>query len=381
MESKSMSKLMNYRLLTFSLLFTFLFILGISFAQNVCVYFFYGDGCPHCARVEPFIEQLEQKYPQLEVHSFEVYKNQSNAQLLMSFFDSYNVSTNQRGVPIIFISNSYIVGDKPIFDNLEAKIKELSDTGSECPSLQNTGVSGIGEEGTVSGLKLDIPSLFVTATGAALVDSINPCAIAVLLILLTTLLAAGEKTRALKAGIAFIISIYIVYFLFGVGLFHALQITGLSYWFYQILGLFAIVIGILNIKDYFWYGGGGFVMEIPRSWRPTLKKLLQGVTSPAGAFLIGFVVCLFELPCTGGPYLFMTGLLAQQVTQDIAIPILLYYNVFFVLPLVGIVVLLYFGMSKVEEMEEWRNRNIRLVHLIAGLIMVALGIAVMLRII
>jgi cytochrome c biogenesis protein CcdA/glutaredoxin len=377
MESKSMSKLMNYRLLAFS----FLFILSISFAHNICVYLFYGDGCPHCARVEPFIEQLEQKYPQLEVHRFEVYKNQSNAQLLMSFFDSYNVSTNQRGVPIIFISNSYIVGDKPILENLEAKIKELSDTGSECPSLQNTGVSGIGEEGTVSGLKLDIPSLFVTATGAALVDSINPCAIAVLLILLTTLLTAGEKTRALKAGIAFIISIYIVYFLFGVGLFHALQITGLSYWFYQILGLFAIVIGILNIKDYFWYGGGGFVMEIPRSWRPTLKKLLQGVTSPAGAFLIGFVVCLFELPCTGGPYLFMTGLLAQQVTQDIAIPILLYYNVLFVLPLVGIVVLLYFGMSKVEEMEEWRNKNIRLLHLIAGLIMVALGIAVMLRIV
>ncbi|MGC8979554.1 cytochrome c biogenesis CcdA family protein [Caldisericum sp.] len=226
-----------------------------------------------------------------------------------------------------------------------------------------------------------MPRLFITATGAALVDSINPCAIAVLLILLTALLAAGEKTRALKAGVAFIISIYIVYFLFGLGLFHALQISGLSYWFYQILGFFAIIIGLLNFKDYFWYGAGGFVMEIPRSWRPAMKKLLQSVTSPLGAFLMGFVICLFELPCTGGPYLFMTGLLAQQVTQTLAIPILLYYNLLFVLPLIAIVVILCFGMSKTEEIEKWRTENIRLLHLIAGLIMIALGVAVVLRVV
>jgi predicted histidine transporter YuiF (NhaC family) len=77
----------------------------------------------------------------------------------------------------------------------------------------------------------------------------------------------------------------------------------------------------------------------------------------------------------------MTGLLARQVTQSIAIPVLLYYNFLFVLPLIAIVTLLYFGMSKVEEMEKWRTESIRLLHLIAGLIMVALGIAVVLRII
>ena len=122
-------------------------------------------------------------------------------------------------------------------------------------------------------------------------------------------------------------------------------------------------------------------MEIPRSWRPTLKKILHGVTSPVGAFLAGFVVCLFELPCTGGPYLFMTGLLAQQVSQEIAVPILLYYNVFFVLPLLVITGLVYAGMSRVEEMEEWRKKNIRLFHLAAGVIMCLLGLAVIFRII
>jgi cytochrome c biogenesis protein CcdA len=369
---------MHLRLLGLLLLFS-----ALIFAQDsqVCAYFFYGDGCPHCARVEPSIVQMEQKYPSLELHKFEIYNNKSNAQLLNSFFEGYNISQKERGVPIIFISNFYMAGDKPIIDNFESKIQALIETGSECPSPEIVGVSGVSGEEALSGLALNLPKLFVTATGAALVDAINPCAIAVLLILLTALLAAGEKTRALKAGVAFILSIYIVYFLFGLGLFHALQISGISNWFYQILGFLAIVIGVLNIKDYFWYGGGGFIMEIPRSWRPALKRLLQSVTSPVGAFVMGFVVCLFELPCTGGPYLFMTGLLAQQVTQAIAIPILLYYNVLFVLPLVAIVILLYFGMSKVEEMEKWKTENIRLLHLIGGLIMVALGVAVVLKIV
>jgi len=348
---------------------------------TTCAYFFYGDGCPHCARVEPFMAQMEEKHPQLEIYEFEIYRNSENARLLNSFFEAYGIPQGERGVPIIFISDTYMAGDRPIIENLEAKIQGLSGTGAPCPLPQPVSASGVSEKFSTSGLSMDLPKLLAVATGAAIVDSINPCAIAVLLILLMALLATGERGRALKTGLAFTASIYIVYFLFGLGLFHTLQISGLSSWFYQVLGGFAVLVGLLNIKDYLWYGGGGFVMEIPRSWRPRLKGLLQGVTSPAGAFLMGFAVCLFELPCTGGPYLFMTGLLAQQVTQAIAIPVLLYYNVIFVLPLIAIIAALYFGMSKIEEMEKWRTEKIRVLHLVAGLIMVALGIAVAMRLV
>jgi cytochrome c biogenesis protein CcdA/glutaredoxin len=363
-------------LLLMLLLSLFIFLIlaqNIHAQQGACLYFFYGDGCPHCARVEPFVKQLEEKYG-LEVHRFEIYNNRSNALLLNTYFDAYNVSKNERGVPAIFIANKYIVGDKPILQNLENEIR--SNPSAECPSLQSTNASGISYSKSPTE-KFGALSI-VTVIGAALVDSINPCAIAVLLILLAALLASGGKKRALKAGFAFTISIYIIYFLFGLGLFSALQISGLSYWFYKVVGALAIVIGLLNIKDYFWYGAGGFVMEIPRSWRPTLKKMLNAVTSPLGAFLIGFVVCFFELPCTGGPYIFILGLLAERTTMMAAIPFLLLYNVFFVLPLVLITLLMYFGFATVEKMTEWKERNIRLLHLIAGLIMLALGIIVVL---
>jgi len=343
--------------------------------NTTCIYLFYGNGCPHCARVEPFINQLELKYQNLEIHIFEIYNNRSNALLLNNYFDAYNISEKERGIPAIFIANKYLIGDKPILENLENEIK--NNEGAACPKLEEAQATGL--TGAKSPLKKLGTLSIVTVIGAALVDSINPCAIAVLLILLGALLTTGDKRKALKAGLAFTISIYIVYFLFGLGLFSALQITGLSYWFYKIIGILAILIGLANIKDYFWYGAGGFVMEIPRSWRPSLKRMLGAVTSPIGAFLMGFIVCLFELPCTGGPYIFILGLLAERATMMAAVPILLLYNIFFILPLILITLLMYFGFASVEKMTEWKEKNIRRLHLIAGLIMLALGIIVVLR--
>lgn len=356
------------------LMFVVLLILAniVNAEKTTCAYFFYGDGCPHCAEVEPFVSQLESKYPNLEIHKFEIYNNRSNALILNGYFDAYSIPDEERGIPVIFISNKYLIGDKPILQNLENEMINNPEAGCPRPGeIQATGAAG-----SASPLEKLGNLSMLTVIGAAIVDSINPCAIAVLLILLGALLASGDRKKALKSGFAFTISIYIVYFLFGLGLFSALQITGLSYWFYKIVGILAIVIGLANVKDYFWYGSGGFVMEIPRKWRPTLKNMLGKVTTPLGAFLMGFLVCLFELPCTGGPYIFILGLLAERTTQMLAIPILLVYNVFFVLPLIIITLLLYAGFTSVEKTSEWKERNIRLLHLIAGIIMLALGLAV-----
>ncbi|MEW6295181.1 MAG: cytochrome c biogenesis protein CcdA [Candidatus Diapherotrites archaeon] len=346
-------KTKHFFILLAMFLFFFSTVHAIESEQAACVYFFYGNGCPHCARVEPFLEQLGQKYPELKIEKFEIYNDRQNALLLNKYFEAFGVPEIERGIPAAFVSKKYLIGDKPIIENLEGEISTVSS--SECPSLENGTATGTsGEKSPLEGIGA---LSLLTVIGAALVDSINPCAIAVLLILLGALLAAGDKKKALKAGIAFTLSIYIAYFLFGLSLFSALQISGLSYWFYKIIGLLAIIIGLANIKDYFWYGAGGFVMEIPRSWRPSIKKILGAVTSPIGAFLAGFAVCLFELPCTGGPYIFILGLLAERATMAAAIPILLLYNLFFVLPLIAITLLLYFGFYSVEKASEWKEKK------------------------
>lgn len=382
-----------------------LFSLLVS-AGGIDVYYFYGEGCPHCARALPYVAEITQHYPEVNAHYLEIYKDHSNAQLLYQFFQRYNVPLRNQGVPVAFVGSSYLSGDRPIIENLDSVIKkEISLLPPDKPPSSNVSsavqhtasnasqanasatvvpvITGNITEiayGGVSPLEPEGISLFVV-TGAALVDSINPCAIAVLLILLGTLILSNDKNRALYSGIAFIASLYIMYFLFGLGVMSIIQFTGLSYLFYQFVGVLALLIGLFNVKDYFWYGGGGFVMEIPRSWRPLLKKFLTSVTSPAGAFLMGFLVVLFELPCTGGPYVFILGLLAEKSTFWPAVPLLLYYNFIFVLPLLFLTILMYFGMAKIEQANEWKDRNIRILHLIAGIIMVILGAAVLLRIV
>ncbi len=216
---------------------------------------------------------------------------------------------------------------------------------------------------------------FWIITSAALVDSINPCAIAVLLILLSSLLTTKDKAQAVKIGLVFSFGLFTAYFLAGLGLFSVFNLFELQkyaeyiHWF---IGGLAIILGLFNIKDFFWYGKGTSI-EIPLSWRPTMRRFLQSITSPFGAFLAGFIIILFELPCTGGPYLFTVGYLST-LSKVAVVPILLYYNLLFILPLLIIIGLIYWGRSNVESTRKWKNRNIRILHLVAGLILLSLGI-------
>lgn len=219
-----------------------------------------------------------------------------------------------------------------------------------------------------------ISPTLVAITCAALVDSINPCAIAVLLILMAGLLSLRDRRALLRTGLFFIFGLFLAYYTVGLGLFGVVQLSGLAPTLHKIVSIIAIVIGLANIKDYIWYGGLGFVTEIPRRWRPTIKKLLSGVVSPIGAFVIGLAVMFFELPCTGGPYLFTLGLLSDGFNLAQTAGILLYYNLIFVLPLIVILGLVYFGYTTTERANSWKDRNIRLLHLVAGLVMVGLGV-------
>ena len=105
--------------------------ISLSIQENrVCLYFFYGVGCPECAKVESKISQLQQKYSQLDVYRFEIYGNRSNLQLLNRLYDKYEVPQEQRKIPAVFTSDSYLTGDKQILGELEEVVVALLETGS-----------------------------------------------------------------------------------------------------------------------------------------------------------------------------------------------------------------------------------------------------------
>ncbi len=108
-----------------------------------------------------------------------------------------------------------------------------------------------------------------------------------------------------------------------------------------------------------------------------MKSLIKGVTSVPGAFFVGFIVSLFLLPCTSGPYIVILGLLAKAATKAYAFSLLLLYNLIFVLPMILITFAVYFGVTTTEKAEKMRQSKLKVLHLIAGIIILLLGIGML----
>ncbi len=352
--------------------------------EEICLVYFYGQGCPHCGALENFLGDMQEKYSSLKIKGYEVYSNAKNRELFEKMCEAFD--TEIQGVPTTFIDEKIIVGySNSIGESIEQEIQKCLEQGAknpldkigQAPSKGITSITGDSSPAEEPGKtklkkKLTIPAVI----SAAVVDAINPCAFAVLIILMTTILASSNKKRALLAGLAFSLSIYIAYFLMGLGLFSAIQAAGLTKKFYIIVAFLAIVIGIFNLKDYLWYGKW-FKMEVPDSWRPKMKVLIKGVTSPIGAFFMGFIISMFLLPCTSGPYIIILGLLTNVATRTYAIYLLLLYNLIFVSPMLLITFGIYFGLTTTEKAEEWRQKKLKFLHLIAGIIILLLGIGML----
>ncbi len=224
---------------------------------------------------------------------------------------------------------------------------------------------------------------FWRITTLALADSVNPCAIAVLTMILMALLiqSPDKRKKVLWGGLAFVSAVYIGYLFYGIIIIQFFRLFAEflrenSIYVFKGLAILAMLIGALNIRDFFYYKKGNFGTEMPISMRPKVKKLIQNITSPTGAFIIGFIVTLFLLPCTIGPYIVASGLLSELGTLG-ALPWLLYYNILFVIPMLAIAGIVYFGFKKVDEISGWKERNIRNLHLIAGLLLFFVGVALL----
>jgi len=225
---------------------------------------------------------------------------------------------------------------------------------------------------------LTIPKIISLAA----VDAVNPCEIAVLTLMLIAILTYNPKNKrnVLLAGFSFSLAVYLLYIFYGLVIIRFFQIvqalTSIRLLLYKLLGVIAIILGILNIKDFIKYKPGGFATEMPMFLRPKVKKLIRGVTSPKGAFVVGAFVTIFLMPCTIGPYIIAGGILSALDLIK-TIPWLIFYNLIFISPMIIITLLVYLGFTTVENVSGWKEKNIRYLHLIAGTIIILLGIGML----
>jgi len=228
-------------------------------------------------------------------------------------------------------------------------------------------------------ISTELPIVLIGAILGFIDGGFNPCALSVLFFLVAYLMALGSKKKTLKIGLTYSLMVFIVYFLFMYGILNVLSIIGYLEVVKTIAGIVILLAGIIEIKDFFFYGKG-FSLEIPKFAKPTIEKLTKAATIPS-AILLGLFVSIVEIPCAGAfPFIYLT-ILAERVTGMMNVVYLLWYNLFFVAPLIILTFIFYRGIVHVEKAEKTRLKLRKYMRLIAGLIMLTLGLAMIFRVI
>lgn len=219
---------------------------------------------------------------------------------------------------------------------------------------------------------LDLPTIGLVFTSAA-IDSINPCAIGVLILMVSVIMGQGGGTRKLLLnGLAYIGAIFVTYLAAGLGLVYAFATIPIVIAEYLSLAVGSLVIlaGLLEIKDYFWYGKG-FSLQIPTYFANKIHEYSTKKTSLWGVMLLGAFVAAVELPCTGAPYLAIITILRIDF-NIVAFALMVLYNLIFVAPLI-VILLMVAGGAKISSVSKWKENSKGTMRLFMGLLLAALG--------
>lgn len=219
---------------------------------------------------------------------------------------------------------------------------------------------------------LDLPTIGLVVTSAA-IDSINPCAIGVLILMVSVILGQGGSTkRLLLNGLAYIGAIFVTYLAAGLGLVYAFATIPIVIAEYLSLAVGSLVIlaGLLELKDYFWYGKG-FSLQIPKYFANKIHEYSTSKTTVWGVMFLGAFVAAVELPCTGAPYLAIITILRIDFNMA-AFAMMVLYNLIFVAPLL-VILFMVAGGAKISVVSKWKEESKGTMRLFMGLLLAALG--------
>ncbi len=211
---------------------------------------------------------------------------------------------------------------------------------------------------------------------AAVIDSVNPCAFSVLLLTIAFLFSVGKlRTGILKIGTSYILGLFIVYILIGLGILRTLYLFNTPNFMAKVGAVLLIVLGAINIVNKF-FPRFPIKLKIPNAAHHKIAALMERASVPT-AFVLGMFVGLFEFPCTGGPYFFVLGLLHDSATYASGLGYLLLYNLIFVLPLV-IVLLIAANETLLAKVQGWQKDEKKDTRLYGGVAMIILGFLIFL---
>lgn len=384
---------------------------------RVPIYFFWGEGCPHCAKAKPVLEDLAKQNPSIVFYEFEIYNNAENQQLFSAMSQAYGFEP--RYVPTIIVGDAIWEGYADEFaSEITAKVESCLAEGCEdkgAPVIAGKGYVPFGRtEPVVIDTPTQIPTevtpevmpgddpnenpgttklplfgevdfskmgLFLSTALIAFVDGFNPCSLWVLSMLLAITLHTGSRKKVLVIGLVFLTVTAAIYALFIAGLFTVLKIVSFVGWIQVVVALVALFFGIINIKDYFFYKEG-ISLTISDKEKPGIYQRIRKVLDAGdswwgligGTIVLAAGVSLVEFTCTAGFPVVWTNLISShQVTTITFILLLLLYMVIYQLDELGVFLVATFSLksTRIEE------KHGRILKLIGGVLMLTLAIVML----
>ena len=351
-------------------------IVGIEQEENkINVYFFHGQGCPHCAKEEEFLKELEDKYKDaINIYKYETWYNNENKDLMLKVKEAYGVDKSV-AVPFTIIGSETNTGyNDYVGDKLEKIIIKYLD---EDP--QETIIDHYTEHIPLLGdVNVKETSIFLVAIILGLLDGFNPCAMWILLFLINMLFDMKNKKRMLILGITFLFVSGFVYFLSMLGITAILSFISISF-IRNIIGIVAVVVGAFSIKKYIENrkkDDGCHVVDAKK--RKKIFTKIKKFTTEKNLFLalIGVIVLatsvnLIELACsTVFPATFAEILAINNVHGLLRIFYLLVYTLFYMLDDMIVFTISVCTLQIVTGSSKYGRYS----SLISGIIMLLIGI-------
>ncbi|PIR07149.1 MAG: hypothetical protein COV55_01820 [Candidatus Komeilibacteria bacterium CG11_big_fil_rev_8_21_14_0_20_36_20] len=356
-------------------------LVGLAQEDNkVNIYFFWAEGCPHCAKEEIFLDKLESKYKEgINLQSFEVSRDSDNARLLVEF--GKELHTDVSGVPFLVVGEEHFTGflsEETTGAAIESYLVSLleqtgqnNQNSGENTWLENVKIPLLGQ------VNLKTFSLPVLTVFLGILDGFNPCAMWVLLFLISMLLGMKDRCRMWILGGSFIITSALVYFLFMAAWLNLILFLGLIVWVRILIGLVALGGGALNLREFFKNKEAACKVTGDEKRRRIFDRIKEVVSRRSfilafgGIILLAVAVNMVELICSAGlPAVYSQVLVLNDLSTLARYGYIAIYIFFFMLDdmLVFVIAMITLHMTGIS------TKYSRYSSLIGGIIMLIIGI-------
>jgi len=352
--------------------------------EEINILFFWAYGCTYCEEASQFLETIKENFPDIQIEKYEVYLNAANR----SFYEKTlrKLGVQPQGMPTIIIENTVWSGFQPYYEQeIWDFINERSDWQTN-PAIGLSPSAGSGKLKTkdilnmpfFGEMKLDDVSLFAATAVIAFVDGFNPCSLWMLSILLSLAMYTKSRRKTFLIGFSFLLVSGAVYSLFIMGVFNLIKVLKWVQPLQILASCVAFFIGIINIKDYFWFKEG-LSLSIPDRNKPDLYQRIRTIVVDshsifrmiAGTVILAIGVSFLEFTCTAGfPVIWSNLLHTKMVSPEIFFWLLLVYMLIYFVDEMIVFLLATITMQKIKMSEE----NGRFIKLTSGLLLAILAI-------